>query len=402
MISDFTVKNFKSIRKEQRLSFEATSDNYLYEESTVEVKNGVRLLKLGIIYGANASGKSNVLHALDYFRKLVCFQPSDRNEGLEAIPFMLDDRSIRENSWMQMSFYIDGEKYVLSIEFDNSRIYKETLTAYISTRPTELYSRQYNKETDSSEISFSAKLGLLKKSQRLIEGNTINNRTVLAAFSVSNVESSRLNKVFDFFDKSLEPIIEPNLILSPFIHKTLEEDLDGSIKEFLLKFLKASDFNISGIEWSRGLPVRFKHQTKNGVHTLPEEMESSGTLRFMGMSIILQHLLRDNHLVIMDEVESSIHYELLSYFLKVFLVNSCPHSQLLVTTHDINLLNEDFIRRDEIWFTEKNAHGETELKRLTSLGMSKKLSPYNAYKQGKLIDLPFLGSAYLNLNEIDI
>lgn len=401
MIAEFSIKNFKSIRAEQRLSFEATPDSYLSEESSVKVKDGVRLLKLGIIYGANASGKSNVLHALDYFRTLVCFQPSDRNESLGVVTFMLDDTSANETSEMSMTFYLDKEKYVLSIEFDNTRIYKETLSAYLTARPTELYTRKYNKETDSSEISFSVKLGLLKKSQRLIEGNTINNRTVLAAFSVSNVESSRLNKVYDFFNKTLEPIIEPNLILSPFIHHTLEEDRDGSVKEFILKFLKASDFNISGIEWSRGLPVRFQHKTNDGVHTLSEDMESSGTMRFMGMTIILQHLLGNNHFVIMDEVESSIHYELLSYFLKVFLINSERESQLLVTTHDINLLNEDFIRRDEIWFTDKNEDGETELKHLTNLGLSKRLSPYNAYKQGKLVDLPFVGSAYLNLNDVD-
>ncbi len=401
MIAEFSIKNFKSIRSEQRLSFEASADSFLSEESTIEVKEGVRLLKLGIIYGGNASGKSNVLHALDYFRLLVCFQPSDRNESLGVVPFLLDDDSAEKKTEMSMSFYIDKEKYVLTIEFDDKRIYKETLAVYLSMRPTELYSRRYNPDTDSSEISFSAKLGLLKKSQRLIEGNTINNRTVLAAFSVSNVESSRLNKVYDFFDKTLEPIIEPNLILSPFIHKTLEEDYDGSVKDFILKFLKASDFNISGIEWSRGLPVRFQHKTKGGVHFLPENMESSGTIRFMGMTIILQHLLDGNHFVIMDEVESSIHYELLSFFLKVFLVNSDHQSQLLVTTHDLNLLNEDFIRRDEIWFTDKNEDGETELKRLTSLGLSKRLSPYNAYKQGKIVDLPFVGSAYLNLNDID-
>lgn len=401
MIAEFSIKNFKSIRSEQLISFEATSDTYLAEESTVEVKKGVRLLKLGIIYGANASGKSNILHALDYFRSLVCFQPSDRNESLGVVPFMLDDTSINERTEMSMSFYLDGEKYVLLIDFDNNRIYWESLTVYISARPTELYSRKYNPETDSSEITFSVKLGLLKKSQRLIAGNTINNRSVLAAFSVSNVESSRLNKVYDFFNKTIEPIIEPNLILSPFIHETLEGDKDGSIKNFILKFLKASDFNISGIEWSRGLPVRFQHKTNNGVHTLPEDTESTGTLRFMGMTIILQHLLGNNHFVIMDEVESSIHYELLSYFLKVFLVNSERESQLLVTTHDINLLNEDFIRRDEIWFTDKNEDGETELKRLTNLGLSKRLSPYNAYRQGKLVDLPFVGSAYLNINDVD-
>ena len=401
MIAEFLIKNFKSIRSEQRLSFVASTDNYLAEESIVEVKDGVKLLKLGIIYGANASGKSNVLHALDYFRTLVCFQPSDRNESLGVIPFLLDDESSKEKTEMSMTFYIDKEKYILSIEFDDTRIYKEVLAVYLSSRPTELYTRWYNPDTDSSEISFTVKLGLLKKSQRLIEGNTINNRTVLGAFSVSNVESSRLNKVYDFFNKTLEPIIEPNLILSPFIHKTLEEDYDGSVKRFILKFLKASDFNISGIEWSRGLPVRFHHKTSCGIHTLPENMESTGTIRFMGMTIILEHLLGNNHFVMMDEVESSIHYELLSFFLKAFLVNSEKHSQLLVTTHDLNLLNEDFLRRDEIWFTDKNEVGETELKRLTSLGLNKRLSPYNAYKQGKLVDLPFVGSAYFNLNDIE-
>lgn len=401
MIAEFTVKNFKSIRAEQTLSFVASSDDYLSEESCVEVKAGVRLLKLGIIYGSNASGKSNMLHALDFMRKLICFQPSDRNENLGVIPFLLDETSAEKPTEMSLSFYLDQEKYVLKVKYDSRRFYEETLTVYTSARPTDLYKRKYNNESDSSAISFSAKLGLLKKSQRTIEGNTINNRSVLAAFSISNVESSRLNKVYDFFNKGLEPIIEPNLLLSPFIHASLENDRNGVVKDFLLKFLKASDFNISGIEWSKGLPVRFIHQTDEGRHTLPEDMESAGTLRFMGMTIILQQLLGENHFVIMDEVESSIHYELLSYFLKVFLANSELHSQLLVTTHDINLLNEDFIRRDEIWFTDKNDAGETELKRLTTLGLSKRLSPYNAYKQGKLVDLPFVGSAYLNLNEVD-
>jgi hypothetical protein len=100
-----------------------------------------------------------------------------------------------------------------------------------------------------------------------------------------------------------------------------------------------------------------------------------------------------------DEVETSIHYELLSYFIKVFIANSDKTSQMLLTTHDINLLNEDYIRRDTIWFTDKDEAGETNIVRLPSLGLHKNLSPYNAYKQGKLVKLPFLGSMYLDLND---
>ena len=100
-----------------------------------------------------------------------------------------------------------------------------------------------------------------------------------------------------------------------------------------------------------------------------------------------------------DELESSMHYELLSYFIRVFLANSENNSQLLFTTHDINLLNEDYIRRDVIWFTDKNGCGETQLIRLSTLGLHKTLSVYNAYKQEKLVDLPFLDSIYMDMDE---
>ena len=87
---------------------------------------------------------------------------------------------------------------------------------------------------------------------------------------------------------------------------------------------------------------------------------------------------------------------MLSYFLRVYIANYTGTSQLLLTTHDINLLNEDFIRRDAIWFTDKNEDAETELIRLSSLGLHKNLSPYNAYLQGKLVKLPFKGAIYLD------
>ena len=141
--------------------------------------------------------------------------------------------------------------------------------------------------------------------------------------------------------------------------------------------------------------ILFKHTGEEGEYELHEGLESAGTHRFLGMSIMLYYALHKNNFIPIDEVETSIHYELLSYFIKLFLANSEGSSQLLMTTHDINLLNEDFIRRDVVWFTDKNEVGATHLKRLSSLGLHKTLNPYNAYKQGKLVDLPFLGSIYL-------
>ncbi len=101
---------------------------------------------------------------------------------------------------------------------------------------------------------------------------------------------------------------------------------------------------------------------------MSEEYESNGSMRFMWLAVILNFLLKINRFVSIDEVETSIHYELLSYFIKVFLANSNGTSQMLLTTHDINLLNEDFIRCDTIWFTDKNEFGEPIIVRLSFWG----------------------------------
>lgn len=431
MIVEFSIENFFSIKSAQKISFEPTADTFMSDEYSYEVKKGVRLLKVGIIYGANASGKTNILNAIDFFKMLVLRMPKDRTEKTGVVPFMLDDTSRREKTKMEMVFYINKSKYILSFELDAKHIYSETLIVYDSKRPTKLYSRSYDAATDSSAIDFGVNLKLAKKSQSVISGNTINNCSVLAAFGKSNVERSKLNDVHDYFANQVKDVLAPGMLLSRYVKSRLEKDERGDLKSFILNFLKASDFNIEDVdlheeeelispelgELIQNAPIEneakaemlrkgkitnteltFKHKVGDKVYDLSEEYESNGTMRFMGMAVMLNFLLKTNRFVPIDEVETSIHYELLAYFLKVFLANSNGTSQLLLTTHDINLLNEDFVRRDTIWFTDKDELGETRLVRLSNLGLHKNLSPYNAYKQGKLVKLPFLGSQYINLN----
>ena len=404
MIAEFRVRNFFSIWSEQSISFVATSDKFMADEYCRRVTDEVSLLKIGVIYGANASGKSNVLKALSYYRRLMLRVPEDRNESMKLVPFLLDNQSRNELCRMGMDFYINGVRHVLNIAFDDVRIYDETLMVYTTNRPTTLYRRIYNKEKDVTEISFSNKTKLAQKSQTIIEGNTVNNCSVIAAFGKSNVEASQLNAVYEFFSKHLSEQLTPDFSLSDFTRNYLENDKDGSLKRFLVYMLKASDFNIDNVELRKmgATPeLLFKHKTDNGTFELPESYESRGTMRFMGMTTILKRLLFDSHFIAIDELETSIHYELLSYLIRVFIANSENTSQLLFTTHDINLLNEDFVRRDTVWFTDKNSEGETKIERLSSMGLHKTLSPYNAYKQGKLVDLPFLGSQYLDLKEFE-
>lgn len=432
MIAEFTVENFYSIRSTQKISFEPSSDSFMLDEYTYEVKDGVRLLKVGIIYGANASGKSNVLEAIEFFKMLVLRVPKGRNDTTRVVPFLLDETSKTKTTKMSMSFYVNQLKYILSFELDKKRIYSETLTVYESIRPTKLYSRSYDPYTDSSVIEFGTNLKMAKKNQDTIAGNTINNCSVLAAFGNCNVGKTKLNDVYDYFAKQVKDVLAPGMLLSGYVKRHLDKDKDGNLKKFILNFLKDSDFNIEDVtlheeeelitpeleQLIQKAPIAddaksemlkkgkitnteltFTHRIGNGLYELSEEYESNGTMRFLGMAIILNFLLKNNQFVPIDEVETRIHYELLSYFIKVFLANSNQTSQMLLTTHDINLLNEEFIRRDTIWFTDKDEQGETNVVRLSALGLHKNLSPYNAYKQGKLVKLPFLGSQYFDLND---
>ena len=433
MIAEFKIKNFFSLRDEQTLSFIPTNDDTSRDIYTEEVADGVSLLKIGCIYGSNASGKTNVLKALDFFSRFMVDDRLNKGDEIGVVPFLLDDVSQKERTQFEMTFYLNREKYKLNLVLDNKVIYEETLQVYSSVQPTLLYKRTYNAEKDATDIVFGGKVGLVKKSREAIEGNTFNKRTVIAAFGKSNVEKSRLNLVYEFFSQRIAPIMYPQSNLMSFTKRRLMRNKDGRLKKFILHFLKASDFNISDISIHQeemaitpemelmikntpGMPERtkeeilkkgtlqsdemfFVHHTSNGDRELYEELESRGTKRYMGLATVLHDLLAHGVILPIDEIETSIHYELLSYFIKVFLVNSKRGGQLVVSTHDINLLDEDYIRRDVIWFTDKNDAGETQLVRLSTLGLHKTLSVYNAYKQEKLVALPFLDSIYMDMDE---
>ena len=339
MIAEFTIENFFSIKSPQKISFEPSSDTFMSDEYSYEVKDGVRLLKLGIIYGANASGKTNILNAVEFFRMLVLRMPKDRNEKTGVVPFMLDDTSRNERTKMSMVFYINKSKYILTFELDAKYIYSETLVVYDSIRPTKLYSRSYDATTDSTTIDFGTNLKMPRKSQGVISGNTINNCSVLAAFGKSNVERTRLNDVYDYFAKQVKDVLAPGMLLSGYVKSRLDKDETGDLKKFILNFLKASDFNIEDVvlheeeelitpeleQLIQNAPIdneakaemlkkgkitntelTFKHKVGDKLYDLSEEYESNGTIRFLGMAVILNFLLKTNRFVLIDEVETNI------------------------------------------------------------------------------------------------
>ncbi|HPX04960.1 MAG TPA: AAA family ATPase [Tenuifilaceae bacterium] len=429
MILEFKIENFLSFREEQVLSFEPSSSKEYESQYCAEVKDDVKVLKLGLLYGANASGKTNLLKALEFLRKFVLVQKKDKTESTGIITFQLDNEYNNKPSKFYLSFYLNQIKYVYTLTLDERKVIEENLIYYPGTQPAIFFERKYDKTKEKSTIKFGGTIDLKLSDRKLIEGLTISNSSVFSAFGKANIEKSLFDDVFNWFKESFMQMIQPTTNLFGWTSSRVEND--DLCKEFVLDVLQKADFNISAIDIDeKDIPIdeelesqisdldvpeiikaeilqkkmlkakdiSFKHKTALMEKNLPRKLESNGTIRYYGLGGVLNKLLSTNTFLCIDEIENSLHYDLVAHFIKTFLMNS-TNSQLLFSTHDINLLNEDFLRRDTVWFVDKNIFGASELNSLLDFKLHKNLSPYNAYRIGKLGAKPELGEIIIKQND---
>lgn len=426
MIHEFRIKNVLSFKEEQILSFEASTDNTYQDLYCVEIKPSFRLLKMGMIYGANASGKTNLLVALNILRRLVLNSAEDKFEKIEFVPFLLDENSKNENGEFYLSFFIGKRRFIYTLTVNTDYIEKEKLVYYPKSQPALVFQRTYDEVEALSQIEFGEKLGLSKKDAIILEGNTIRNSTLLSSYIKSNVSIDLLEDVIAWFKDTLMETIKPKTDLIFWTSKRIEESRE--CREFVLDALQKADLNISDIiideeeksiddqlaeliQGDKRIPstekekllkerklklknISFMHTTSAGNFSIPYGLQSNGTQRYYGLGGVLSVLLQGEKILPIDELETSLHYELVNHFIKTFLVNS-TNSQLIFTTHNINILSEDFIRRDVVWFCEKNNEGATELFSATDFGLHKNVSLFNAYRIGKLGAKPNPGDIFL-------
>lgn len=398
MILSFSVDNFLSFDTRQELSMEATADNTSEDSLVVKVKHPksgtvTRLLRLSVIYGANASGKTNLLYALaDVWAKL--YQPfTSKDDKIDYRPFAMRHG---ENTKMEITFFIGGIRYDYSIEYNGAAIVKELLEFNPKGVASLFYERRYNAEKNMPEISFGKNLGLDTKTASTIVTNTLNNHSVLATYNKISVNAPEFEKVVSYIRHSILPAA--NNGIPGILHQAMNEQ---PRKDFLLQAIKEADFNICNIV---SLPygdneqkIEFVHTYNAGHFTMPVETESAGTLQFVGKMNLLYDVLRNNRLLMADELDDSLHHDLLVFFIQTFLANE-SEAQLLFTVHDQLILSEDFMRRDMAWFTDKDRHSaSTELFSADDFNLHKNASIFNAYKTGKLGARPQVGSPFLKL-----
>lgn len=427
MIRDFWVKNFLSIRDKQELSFIAKGPA---SELVSEIVEGVFLYKLGILFGANASGKSNMLLALNQvFHLLVTPQTETNNEVDAYMPFML---SKNESTEMYVSFYANKIRYDYYVEYNGSYILKEKLHYYPNNSKALFYERNFKDENIQADIKFGNKLELQQKTQERIKENTLNNHSVLSvcrktalAMDIAplnelhswimdnyhEVDGDDTNKSlietlksaysnltkYKFYNMMLKkadlniidykPIIEDRIIPNELREHIMNENLPENIKDTILKPTLDS--------------ISFINKSKEGNFEIPFHLQSKGTIKYISILEALYDMIIGPHVYYLDELGEDLHYDLLFYYLNVFIYNS-QNSQLIITSQETSLLSQDLINenRGVVWFVEKNKDtASSEYTRGDDFGLHKNLSLYNSYRIGRLGAKPELGSIFINLED---
>lgn len=436
MILNFSIQNFGSIKDKQTLSFEADKSDHL-EEAYVTRCGGRRILKLALLYGANASGKTTVLKALDFLRQLVVEPKSKKTERLDFEPYLFDPDTPKQPTVLSIEFIRNEVRYAYRVEFTKEAVVAEELYAYYTPNKTRIYQRTTDLERQFVEIKFGRKVAMSKVMKQSLTANTLWNNTVLGGYLITNVDSKELQEVVNWFKLYLKRMVQPQTSFEDLIFFQME---DGEIlSSDMIPILQQADLHISDIViqsreivgrqevedflslindhhsvMSKGDVIELREEAKAVIkkvmleHTvngekyqLPLAEESRGTKRYYDFAGLLALFIKDPRAMLIDELETSLHPDLYRHFIVSYLLNT-KDSQLLATTHNRELLDDrDLFRNDAIWFTDKSNADATELYSLADFDRSvigKKTNVLNAYKSGKLSGTPILGDTHIDLN----
>ena len=402
MILEFSVKNFLSFKEKVTFSMIANSNKEL-NDNYVEI-GGNKVLKSAAIYGANASGKSNLFKILTLVVLMLRSSNSvDINAKLPLIPFKLDKGSVNKPSEFEIKFILDETRYVYGFIADKDKIYDEYLYYYPNGRETKIFDR-----TNINEYSYTQKD---EKILREIETKNAQNKFFLA--TATNWNFDKTKAAYNFLTNGIGTC--NNLeILKNMAYKMYETNPDY-LKDFAIDFLQKADFNIEDYQISqidvpgefltaipefitKTLPdnpkayqVLFKH--KNSDNYLSIDEESLGTQMIFAFIPFLADSLKNKKVLIIDELDKSLHPFLVQYIVEIFNdaeINK-NGSQLIFNTHDTNLLDLNILRRDQIWFTEKNSEtGESDLYSLSDFSVRKQENVEKGYMLGRYGAVPFI------------
>lgn len=418
MLIEFSVENFMSIKDKVTLSMLAGKDNENADNIFLEDKD--RFLKSIAIYGANASGKSNIFKAMT--SAIMLIRKSSRrqiNEKLlEIVPFKFNKDSKNKPTKFEFIFSTNGIRYVYGFSADINRIYDEYLYQYLSAKPSMIFERKNTNEYNFTQAE--------EKELNAIKDKNTDNKLLLSTATTWNYERTR--DAYMWFASAIDTYNDyealPNQVLEEF-----DNDEDGSLKKFTINLLREAEININDYNIktenmlqediakiitdpilqsmlkdgnninavSRTIFAGHEIEDQEGISTeyfLNLQEESLGTQNIFFLSPILKETFEKGKTIVIDEIDKSLHPMLVKYIVELFhnpRVN-INNAQLIFNTHDTNLLSLNIFRRDQIYFVEKDyLKGTTDLYSLDEFSVRKQENIRKGYLQGRYGSIPFLG-----------
>jgi uncharacterized protein len=437
MIINFKVSNFLSFNQEALFSMSA-SQEALHPQHVLKGKsrNDVDVLRTAVIYGANASGKSNFIKAIDVARSMIV-HPTNIGKGLPFMPFRLDSKQSKRTTRFEFDIRIGDELYNYGFEYDKNKIHKEWLVLLLKTTEKPVFERTSSSK-EAIGIDFNAKLSMFSAKEKelfdLLKIATRPEQLLLRKLAENNV--SFFKKIYDWFDDQLV-ILFPE---SRFDFLEIQLKKNANFREQFSDFLHAFDTGISRIELKeikmdqiQDIPLEILNQISqdiekgsfasvrsnsglryvfemskgvvrifklNTVHKAFDGSEihfeltdeSDGTQRIMDFIPMLMALTKGSVFII-DEFDRSLHPKIMSQFWEyVHEQKEFMAGQLIATSHDITQLSTDHFRRDEMWLAEKTEFGETRLFSIAEFKLRHDKDIRKEYMAGRLGGVPFLSS----------
>lgn len=409
MIISFKVRNFKSIKDEQILNLEVDNlndvhpDNIAYFDS--EKKNAV--LRTAAIFGPNASGKSNVVAAMKTLQEFV--KTSAKNELDAPIaqyhPFKLSDDTVRAPILFELEFIgKDEARYIYTTEFTKNAIIREALYYYPSVKPAKLFDR-------TPDIIQSDWFGKKLTGTKVMSCRE--NQLYLSVAAQHDKSSEQLKDVYRYIRNYIN-------FISPEPHFAAQDTLiDDSYRNMLAKLLACADTGITAMgikdnldektlplgmseESRKSIIANYKYQPIFYHNSSKTEFalndESEGTRRLYELAPAILMGLNFSELFVIDELDCSLHPRVVELIIRLFNDSSINknNTQLIFTAHSTNLMNEDYLRRDQIYFTQKDTSGATQLYSLDEFKQVRNDTPFEKwYLEGRFEAIPDIQYALL-------
>ncbi|MEC4985871.1 MAG: ATP-binding protein [Oscillatoria sp. PMC 1068.18] len=426
MLIEFSIGNYRSFQEPVTLSMVAANlvakEKTLDENNLFPVDKELKLLKSAAIYGANASGKSNLIKALSFMKWLMVnsSKQTQSTEEIETEPFRLSTETENQPSYFELVFIMDGQKYRYGFEVTRKRVISEWLFYVPKIRETKLFERELDKIETSKKYS----------ADRSIQQKTRSNALFLSVSAQFNVELAE--QILEWVTNKLNII--SGLHDEAYLQYTVGCILNNKNSNDIIQLIKKLDLGISDIQVEQfdltvdaiemlEMPDELKKIVfsppgkgkltsigtthlkfdKNGKYISTEEFdlkhdESEGTQKVFALAGPLITALKEGEVLIIDEFDTRLH-PLISLAI-VELFNSQEtnpnNAQLIFVTHDTNLLSNKIFRRDQVWFTEKNRYGATDLYSLAEYKIRNDASFESDYIKGKYGAIPYIG----NLNHL--